>query len=250
MKTLHRGRGVANDLIVTQQGNTLTLWAGSGLRHTVLDLDAPHMPGLEYARNTLLALAFTPNADSILMLGLGGGSILHMLRAARPHAGVDAIEIDPAILQLARKFFRVGDSSWFKVYLEDAAVYLEHCRRRYDIILVDTYVGASLAAQCTTREFFENARRSLSPHGVLVINWMSSDPQRYRRVLANVEAASGSVWQLHGYRSRNTLIFATARKVERAELLTAADRLERDMSFASAIAPLARRIQLYTPRKP
>src|SRR5512138_2053128 len=119
MKTLHRMKGLAHDLVVTRDGTVLTLWAAAGVRHTVVDLGAPHIPGLEYARNTLLALAFSPRADSVLMLGLGGGSIARMLLAARPTMTIDAVEIDPAVEEIARKFFQVEAFPNGHLHLED-----------------------------------------------------------------------------------------------------------------------------------
>lgn len=117
MKTLHRVKGLVHDLVVTRDGTVLTLWSPTGVRHTVLDLGAPHLPGLEYARNTLLALAFSPEAESALVLGLGGGSIPRMLLAAKPSLSIDVVEIDPVVLKVARRFFEVGsggisESTW------------------------------------------------------------------------------------------------------------------------------------------
>jgi hypothetical protein len=111
MKTLHRTKGIAHDLIVTKEGSTITLWTAAGVRQSVLDLGAPHLPGLEYARNTLAVMAFNPSARSFLILGLGGGSIPRMLLAARPGASVDAVEIDPAIPELARRFMTSSSST-------------------------------------------------------------------------------------------------------------------------------------------
>ncbi len=245
MKTLHRSRGLHHDLVVTQNGNTITLWSAAGVRHTVLDLDAPHIPGLEYARNTLLALAFHPQASSFLILGLGGGSIPRMLHAAVPGASIDAVEIDPAIPELALKYFQTGASQRFRVYVEDAAAYVAHCGLKYDIIILDAYVGEMLPEQCATREFFENTRKRLTERGVLVINWMRSDPLRFRLVMTNTAESVGPCWLLRGYRSRNTLIFSSGRETTRAKLVTEAERLGDQLLFASAIVRLARRIQPY-----
>jgi spermidine synthase len=225
MKTLHRTRGLNHDLIVTQDGNTVTLWSGPGLRHTVVDLAAPHVPGLEYARNTLLALAFCPRAQSFLVLGLGGGSIPHMLRRARADAFIDAVEINPEIPALARIFFQLEPSERFHIYVEDAAAYLGRSETRYDAIILDAYVGDALPAQCTTDEFFENARRRLAREGVLVVNWMIGDRERYKEVIASLQRLIGPLWILHCYRSRNILLFASGCRFTRRELLLAAERI-------------------------
>ncbi len=245
MKTLQRAKGLSHDLFVTQQGNTVTLWSASGVRHTVLDLGAPHMPGLEYARNTLLALAFVPGVKSILLLGLGGGSILHMMRAARPGIEVDAVEIDPAVPDLAKRFFRIGDSPQLRIHVEDAAAFLARSETRHDIIILDAYVGESLPAHCADCEFFRNARRRLTAEGLLVVNWLRGDRDRDRRLLSDIESAVGRVWELHGYRSKNTLLFAPLRERSRHELVAAAEQLGRELPFARGIVRQARRLQLH-----
>jgi len=243
MKTLQRAKGLASDLVVTQKGNTVTLWSASGVRHTVLDLGAPHLPGLEYARNVLLSLVFSPQARSFLRLGLGGGSIFHMLHAARPTAQVDAVEIDPAVPDLARKFFHIGDSPQFRIYVEDAAGYLARCEKKYDIIILDAYLGEILPPQCASPVFFQNARQRLTGEGLLVVNWLRGDPDQYRRVVSNIGSAVGHPWVLHGYRSRNTLLFAPLREHDRKALVAGAEQLERELPFARAVVRLARRLQ-------
>jgi spermidine synthase len=245
-KTLHRTRGFAHDWVVTQEGDTVTLWSGAGVRHTVLDLAAPHLPGLEYAQGTLVALALHPGAQDFLMLGLGGGSIPRMLLAACPNANIEAVEIDPAVPDLARRFFQVGAPPQLQVYVEDAAAYLSHSAKHYDIIIVDTYLGETFPQQCATRDFFENARDRMKPGGVLVINLMGGNPGSYRNVLANVGSSIGTIWLLHGYRSRNTLAFAALREVTRQEICADAALLEKALPFASDLGRLARRLQQYS----
>jgi spermidine synthase len=242
MKTLHRSKGIAHDLIVTKEGNTVTLWTAAGVRQTVLDLGAPHLPGLEYARNTLVVLAFTPRAASFLILGLGGGSIPRMLLAARPGAAVDAVEVDPAIPDLARRFFQVAALPRFRVHLEDAAAFMDHCNTRYDVIVVDAYIGEKYPDQCATAEFLTRARDCLTGEGVVVVNWMGGNHAVHQRLLTNIHIVIGDAWQLHGARSRNTLLFAPVRATTRPELLECASRIEREIPFANFLARLAKRL--------
>jgi spermidine synthase len=240
MKMLHRVKGIGHDLIVTQQGSTLTLWSASGIRHTVFDLETPHLPGLEYARNTLLSFAFSPEAQSILLLGLGGGSIYHMLRSFRPSAAIDIVEIDPAVVDLARRFFQIGSGDDCHVHLGDAAGYVAATSKQYDIIILDAYVGDKLPDQFTTVGFFENAARRLRAGGVLVVNWMPGIPKQYVKTLAIIEKAVGRAWVLAGYHSRNTLLFASSKEFARKALLSAAGRIEEKVPGTRAVARLAR----------
>ncbi len=243
MKTLHRAKGLSHDLVVTRDGSAITLWSGEGVRHTVFDLDFPPVPGLEYAGNTLLALAFNPDPGSILILGLGGGSMLRMFRAARPRASIDAVEIDPAIPEIARRFFQVGDSPGFQIYVEDAATYVERCEKEYDLIILDAYAGDSLPVQCSNLEFFARMRRRLSACGVAVINWMPGDHKRYVELLQHVQSTVGQAWSLRGQRSRNTLLFASIVPASRQALVTVAESLALEIPFPNALPRLAHRLR-------
>ncbi len=242
MKTLHRVKGLVHDLVVTRDGTVVTLWSPNGVRHTVLDLGAPHQPGLEYARNTLLALAFSPAAQSALVLGLGGGSIPRMLLAAKPGLRIDAVEIDPVVLEVARRFFGMGEFQDLLVHLEDAAAYLARCQTRYDIIVLDAYMGETMPAQCTSREFFGDVRCRLSERGVLAVNCMTGDKAGYRTLLSTIQAVVGPVSVLHGRRSHNAVAFAPM-CAERPSLVDEAERLESGLRFPADLVRMARCLQ-------
>jgi len=243
MKTLDRTRGLVHDLYVTKNGGTITLWSAAGIRHTVFDSAAPHMPGLEYARNTLAALAFCPQAQASLILGLGGGSIPRMLLAARPRMEVEAVEIDPAVVELAAKYFDIHALPRFIIRQEDAAAFLRRCLSRYGIIVVDTYIGERFPEQCATREFLEDAGKCLTEDGVLVVNWLDGDARIQQALLTNIEAAVGPVWQLPGLKSRNLVYFSTFRKTTRPALVAAAAGIEYEVPFESSLKRLVQRIR-------
>jgi hypothetical protein len=245
MKTLHRARGIVHDLVVTQEGNTITLWSGPGIRHTVIDLNTPHRPGLEYARNMLLALAFNPQPRSFLILGLGGGAIPRMLRSACRGAAIEAVEVDPAVPDIARRFFRLGDLLHLDIHNEDAAEYVARCGRTYGCVILDAYIGDVIPQQCRTREFCDSIRERLSADGVLAVNLMGTDLKRYTDLLENLEASQAQVWLLRGGRSRNMLVFASPRRRRRAELLVSAGQLSGELPVDLGLEHLARRLQLW-----
>jgi len=243
MKTLFQTGGPFQELTVTRQGKVLTLWSAAGIRHTVFDSGSPHVPGLEYARNLLAALAFCPRAPSCLVLGLGGGSVPRMLAAARPEMEVDAVEIDPAVVDVAGAYFDVRALPRLRIHLEDAAVFLRASTSRYAIVVVDTYLGGRFPEQCAGAGFFRDIRRCLPDDGVLAVNWMRGDGRAEQALLDNLRAVSGQVWRLPGLRSRNVLYFAPARKTTRAAILSAAQAAGADIPFENALARLAHRLR-------
>jgi spermidine synthase len=242
-KTLFRAKGFVHDLIVTRQGGKITLWSEAGIRHTVFDSAVPHLPGLEYARNMLAALAFCPQGQSCLVLGLGGGSIPRMLLAARPQIKVEAVEIDPVVVELATRYFDIRALPRFRIHMADAAAFLRRCSSRYGIVVVDTYVGERFPDQCTTREFIKDARKCLSDDGVLAVNWFGADLQIREDLLKNLQSIVGPVWQLPGMKSRNFLYFAPARKTTRPEIISAAEALGNEIPFENTLARLVQHLR-------
>ena len=243
-KTLCRTRGLAHDLVVTRNGDLVTLWSASGIRHTVFDSAAPYMPGLEYARNMLAALAFCPRAQSCLVLGLGGGSIPRMLIKARPHINIEAVEIDPAVVELAERYFDIHALPRCTVRREDAADFLRHCTSQYGVVIVDTYLGEQFPDQCATREFIENARRCLKNDGVLVLNWLSGNKQKRVDLLKTIEWTVGPVWQLPCLKSGNVLYFAASGNITSPELISAAAEIQEEIPFENSLRQLVQRLKL------
>ncbi len=243
MKTLLRTKGIAHDLIVTRKGATVTLWSAAGLRHTVFDIAAPHLPGLEYARNMLAVLAFCPQAQSCLVLGLGGGSIPRMLLSARPQIEVEAVEYDPAIVELAATYFDIRALPRFRIHLEDAAAFLNQCTSRYAIVIIDTYVEERFPDQCASREFIRDARKCLLDDGVLAVNWLSGDSQTREDLLKNLQSIVGPVWKLPCLKARNLLYFASTGKINRPAIIAAAEAVEAEIPFKNTLARFAQRLR-------
>ena len=221
----------------------ITLWSEAGIRHTVFDRTAPHLPGLEYARNILAALAFYPHAQSCLVLGLGGGSIPRMMLKARPKIEVEAVEIDPSVVKLASRYFDIHTLPRFRIHQKDAAAFLKSCTSQYGVVIVDTYLGEQFPNQCSTPEFISNARKCLLADGVIVVNWLGSETKKHDDLLKTIESLIGPVWQLTGLKTNNILYFASAKKVTHPAIISAAAKIQAEIPFENSLRRLVQRLR-------
>lgn len=114
-----------------------------------------------------LGRAYVPDADEILCIGLGIGVVPREF--AKENAKVDVVEINPAAAKIAEKFFGFNPKS-VQLYFMDARAYLHLYTNRYDIIVLDAFVGDSSPSHLMTKEAFESMKKRLYPNGVLVIN--------------------------------------------------------------------------------
>ena len=115
---------------------------------------------------------------SVLLLGLGGGSAARVARALAPRARIVGVEIDPSVVRLARRWFDL-DALGIEVVVEDARAYLERCRRRFDAVLEDVFVGTGRDAvkpEWLPEPGLARAARRLAPRGILASNALDEAP--------------------------------------------------------------------------
>jgi spermidine synthase len=108
-----------------------------------------------------------PMAKDLLQIGLGIGSLPRTLGAQGLR--VDVVEIDPAVAQLAQRYFAFEPTG--DVSIEDARTYLRHTDRRYDIIVHDTFTGGATPEHLLSREVLDRIHGLLRPNGVLLLNF-------------------------------------------------------------------------------
>lgn len=175
----------------------VTDYPSSGLRclefppgrvlQSCMDLVAPNRLVLGYTRTMLAALALRPAASRVLVLGLGGGSLTRVLQHYFPRITQDAVDLDPAVVALARESFGVREGPNTRLVVADARAFLAASRTRYDIILVDAFGPDEAPFHLTTHEFFTLVRTRLRPGGVVAVNlWGPPANPEYRAQRATI----------------------------------------------------------------
>ncbi len=114
-----------------------------------------------------LGRVYTERIDSALCIGVGVGIVPMNLVAEG--AKVDAVEINPAIIPVAEKFFDF-DRAKMNLAFGDGRQFLHRTTNRYDVVVLDAFLGDSSPSHLMTREAFSEMRAVMRPGGVLVIN--------------------------------------------------------------------------------
>jgi hypothetical protein len=108
---------------------------------------------------------------SVLMIGLAAGTVPRILTSAYDqNLKIDGVEIDPAIVQIGRDYFHMGEQPNLTPIVEDGRYYLVTSDKKYDIIGTDAYHQPYIPFYLTTREYFQQVRDHLTTNGVSVIN--------------------------------------------------------------------------------
>lgn len=134
--------------------------------------DHPGSAVMPYVRDAGLALALLPSASKlrVLMIGLGGGMFTSMLVSHLDDLEVDAVEIDPAVVDVATAWFGVTPTERFRIHVADGGDFVADTKERWDLIFVDAYSGNGIPGHLATPEFFCALSDRLTGRGLVVLN--------------------------------------------------------------------------------
>ena len=130
------------------------------------DRDLP----VDYTRYMTASLMYAKDVHSILEIGFGGGRTSWYLHRFLPNVSVTSVELDPAVLELAKKYFGIRDEPNFQVVNRDGRLFLSESRDKYDIILIDAYRGPFVPFHLLTKEFYQIVKNHLADGGVVAQN--------------------------------------------------------------------------------
>lgn len=179
-ETLHEERSLYRDIVVDQTGNRrcLIFNVHRGDRNqSCVDIDDRDALVFTYTRMSFAGLLLVPEPKKILIAGLGGGSIPATFNDLFPDAEIDVVEIDQAVVNVARDYFFFEESENVKVSVNDARVFIKRAGIRgekYDYIILDAFGGDYIPEHLLTREFLEEVKLIMSPDAVLVANTFST----------------------------------------------------------------------------
>jgi spermidine synthase len=137
-------------------------------------LKQPFRTRFDYTDYLHLGLAYNPGSTRMLFIGLGGASAPKRMWRDFPELRMEIAELDPDVVDVARRFFGFPDDPRLKVAAEDGRRYMARNEGPWDVIVVDAYFSDSIPFHLTTQEFLELARSRLAPGGVLVANVIGS----------------------------------------------------------------------------
>ena len=162
-----------HDISVTDQGFIRTLSFGRN-RQSSMYLDAPFETDFEYPGYFHLALAVKPDATRALAVGLGGGTVVKRMWRDYPEMRVDAVELDPEVVDVAHRFFALPDDERIRVFVDDGRGFLETSADTHDIVIVDAFEDDRVPPQLADSGFMRALRDRLTPDGAVVYNFMGA----------------------------------------------------------------------------
>lgn len=134
--------------------------------HTVIDTVTGESQ-FPYIAVINLTMDFFEKSGHVLLIGLGGGSIIKNFSSAG--WSIDAVEIDPEVIEVAQKYFGLKASEG-RIFHMDGRQFLTTHRDTYDIVIMDAFGSSSIPFHLVTQESFGLIASHLKPDGIFAIN--------------------------------------------------------------------------------
>ena len=126
---------------------------------------------------------FLPHAKRVLILGVGLGSMVQIIRKLRLDPVFTLVEIDEVVLQLALEFLLMDKDTKIDAVCDDAAHFMVNNKAKFDLIFIDIFESRVVPDFVTSAAFLNNCRSSLADGGRLAFNYIIDDPYQLQKVV-------------------------------------------------------------------
>ena len=169
-KVLHVDSDSVGDFCVLDDGDFRVLSFGDNDEQSKMDKVQPHVPQHTYVQAMLAVLLFT-QPKSVIILGLGGGALVHSLRHVDAAIKITAVELRERVIEVAKRFFQLPLGKKLNLVHQDANLFLAQAEhKKVDVVFADIYSNKGVDKQQLSTLFIGQAKELLKTDGFLVLN--------------------------------------------------------------------------------
>jgi len=150
--------------------------------------------------------------ENILILGLGGGSVIQTLRSDFNYQkNIVAVDIDPVIIDIARDEFNIRESENLTIHCDNALHFMQLNTSKFELIIIDLFIDTTVPSSFLKTPFWQDVIRH-NPVVLCNAALQQKDDQHLLPVLNFLKQQHYKVQLLEKVNSTNTLLIARPNK--------------------------------------
>ncbi|MES2041412.1 MAG: fused MFS/spermidine synthase [Pseudomonadota bacterium] len=165
LQKAHEGRPFHFD-----DGNLRIMYLNPKCMQSAMKLDVPDELVCAYSRTVMGLLMFQPQPRHILLIGLGGGSLVKYCYRHLPDCRITVLEINADVIAMRELFMLPPDDERLRVIHCDAVTHLQANTYDADVLLLDAYDENGLVTDLNTAKFYAICHANLVANGIMVAN--------------------------------------------------------------------------------
>jgi len=150
---------------------------------------------------------------NILLLGLGGGSVLKTLRNDFKYDNnIIAIDIDPVIISIAQEEFNITNDEKLTILCADALEFIMQNDKRFDLIIIDLFVDTEIPDSFYSHSFWRQIIKATINKGGILFNASlhDYDDKKLTSIIKLLNKNNFNIEKLDRVNKTNTLIIASS----------------------------------------
>jgi spermidine synthase len=186
-------------------------------------VDDPQRLVFNYTKMLFASLLVNPNPERILIVGLGGGTMSNSLHQIFPNATITNVEIDPAVIKVARSYFGFFENEKVTSVVQDGRIFVKRAvlkKQQYDWIILDAFNGDYIPEHLMTQEFLQETQQLLSNNGVLAANTFSIS-KLYDVESATYKSVFGDFFNVRNKQHSNRIILTSKKPLPKNSVIAA-----------------------------
>lgn len=223
-KTIHSERSLYRNILVEEDNGLRCLKfnvKSSKTQQSCMLVDDPQRLVFNYTKMLFSSLLINPNPERILIIGLGGGTMSNALHQVFPHAVITNVEIDPAVIKVARNYFSFFENEDITSVVQDGRIFVKRAaikKQQYDWIILDAFNGDYIPEHLMTQEFLQETKQLLSAEGVLAANTFSVS-ELYNYESATYKSVFGDFFNVRNNSNSNRIILASVKPLPNHDVI-------------------------------
>lgn len=214
-QVIHKERSLYRNILVDEEANVRCLKfdeKSHKTRQSCMYLNNDPRLVFDYTKLLFSSLLVTQKIDNVLIIGLGGGTMSNILHQLYPYAHIHNVEIDPAVIKVAKQYFSFKENNQVKAFEGDGRIFVKRAKMkslRYDLIILDAFNGDYIPEHLMTVEFHKELKQLLTPQGIIAANTFSTS-KLYHYESATYFSVWNDFYQVSYNTSGNRIILASA----------------------------------------
>jgi spermidine synthase len=215
LRQIHQERSLYRNILVTEDDvrrcMRFTVTATTGQNQSCRFFDDYDKLVFPYGKLVLTSLLVQDNPQRILIVGLGGGTLVHTYSTLFPDAEIFVSEIDDAVVHVAEKYFDFKETDKIHVEVVDGRIDIKRRGLRgekFDLVILDAFNGEYIPEHLLTKEFLEEVKVLLPENGMVVANTFSTS-RLYDAESVTYSTVFGEIFNLRQASTGNRIIIAS-----------------------------------------
>jgi len=186
-RLVHRCEDELGLIEIVESASHRSLHFGTQEKQSAMDLKSPRVLVLSYTKAMMTGLLFFDSLNTVLNIGLGGGSIPKFIVDQYPECRIDVVELREKVVQVAYQYFELPRNPRLTIYISDIVNYFKSSRiKTYDLIVLDAFDQHGMSDSIKGVTFLNACRKRLNPGGILVVNLWSEPDTIYKTMTRQI----------------------------------------------------------------